>query len=483
MKNLGKIFLFLLLCSATLLAKVEASLDRGSIYSGEMVTYKLTISGEDIQKPTLGTICGNEIVATGSQTSIESINGKYLKTYTLSYQFMPQESCLIEPVSVSVNGEVQTSNPVELKVKEPSQERDAPFVISLKSSKESLYVGEPFEMILTLTQRADAEAIDSRFGAPDFKGFWIKSEDEPIRSDDGEKIVTTVVYQLAPQREGNITIKPAKLQVASRASRINSWGSFSPQVEWRSYFSNKLNLKVNAIPNGAKLIGDFKISANVTKTEIGQNEPLNLEIAVEGVGNLEDIKSFKPYINGVSVFDEEIVIKGKKLTQKMVFVSAEDFTIPAFELIYYNTKTKKVQKIQTEPIDIKVIGDAPKQRVEIDRPKSNEAPPVVEKTPERVETLQEPSSTLLIALFVGGLFIGIFLGMALLYFLPKLMKKKSRSVDISDEKLLLMKLLPYKEYNDVSDIIDILEKNIYSKEKTPLDKKELKELFKRHNIN
>ncbi len=57
------------------------------------------------------------------------------------------------------------------------------------------------------------------------------------------------------------------------------------------------------------------------------------------------------------------------------------------------------------------------------------------------------------------------------------MKKKSRSVDISDEKLLLMKLLPYKEYNDVSDIIDILEKNIYSKEKTPLDKKELKELL------
>lgn len=482
MKNLGKIFLCVLLGSVPLLAKVEASLDRSVVFSGEMVSYKLSISGEDIQRPTLGSICGNEIVATGSQTSIESINGRYSKTYTLSYQFMPQESCVIEPVSVSVDGKVETSNPVKLKVKEPSQQKDAPFVLSLKSAKESLYVGEPFELILTLTQKVGAEAIDSRFKAPDFKGFWVKSEEEPIRSDNGEEIVTTLIYQLAPQREGNISIDAAQLQVASRVSQINSWGSFSPQVQWRNYYSNKINLKVNAIPNGAKLIGDFSISTTLSKTEIGQNEPLNLEVVVEGVGNLEDIKSFKPYINGVSVFDEDIIIKGEKLTQKMAFVSAEDFTIPAFELVYYNTKTEKVQKIVTEPIEIRVTGDAPKQKVEIERSSSQEHPVVLEQTDSQEIQKEEQSSSLLVSLFAAGLVVGIFIGMALLYFVPKVMRKKSKSLDISDEKLLLVKLLPYKEQEGVQEMIDTLEQNIYSQQKTPLDKKRLKELLKRYEI-
>jgi len=475
MKNLGKIVLLLLLCNMAVFASVKASLDTRVAYSGETVTYKLTMSGEDIIKPALTQICGNDVVATSSQTSIESINGSYNRSYILSYQFMPQNSCTIEPVEVSIGGKIEKSNSVKLTVKEPSQDKDAPFTLSLKPSKTSLYVGEPFELVLTLTQSLRAQAVDSKFIAPAFKGVWVKSEGKPSRVDNGENIITTVVYKLAPQREGNLTIEPAQLRVASRVSGANSWGSFAPQVKWRSYYSNKPTLQVKAIPNGASLIGDFTIKTELDKQEINPNEALNLSVVVEGVGNLEDIKSFKPYIENVNVFDEKIVLNANKLTQKLAFVSDRDFTIPAFELAFFNTKTQKVQKIKTEPIEIKVSGSAIKKELSVQRDETPKDEVVVEK--EIVKTVID--KTMLGLAFV----VGLALGVALMLLLPLRRAKREQSFDIKNEKLLMMKLLPYKEDVDVQKIVDILEKNLYSNAKEVVDKKLLKEIVKRHNIS
>jgi len=475
MKNLGKIVLFLLLFSVTLFGAVKASLDTRVVYSGEMVTYKLSLSGEDIVKPALTQICGNDIVATSSQTSIQSINGSYEKTYTLSYQFMPQNSCTIEPLEVSIDGKTEKSNSVELIVKEPSQDKDAPFMLSLKPSKTSLYVGEPFELVLTLTQSLRAQAVDSKFVAPEFKGVWIKSEGKPTRVDNGENIVTTVVYTLAPQREGNLTIEAAQLRIASRVSGTNSWGTFAPQVKWRSYYSNKPTLEVKSIPKGASLIGDFSIKTKLDKKEINPNEALNLTIVVEGVGNLEDIKSFKPYVENVNVFDEKIVINVNKLTQKLAFVSDRDFTIPAFELLFFNTKTQKVQKITTEPIAIKVSGSTPKKELNIERDETPKDEVVLEKG--LIKTVVDKS------MLGVAFFVGLLLGVALMFANSLRGKKREKSFDIKDEKVLMMKLLPYKEDTDVQKIVDVLEKNLYSNAKEVVDKKLLKELVKRHNIS
>jgi hypothetical protein len=372
MKNLGKIVLFLLCAQQALFADVKASLDSRLVYSGEMVTYSLTMSGNDIQKPTLGDICGNEVLATSSQTSIESINGSYSKRYTLSYQFMPKDSCRIEPVAVEIDGKIEYSNAIDLRVKAPSQEKNAPFALKFEVSKESLYVGEAFELTLTLKQSLRAQAVDSKFAPPAFEGFWLKSQSEPQRLDDGEYVTTTLHYGLAAQREGNLTIKPAQLQIASRGANVNSWGSFSPQVKWRSYYSNELRINAQALPSDVSLIGDFTLKTELKRSEINANEALDVVVLVEGVGNLEDIKSFKPYVANVNVFDEKIVVDGNKLTQKLVFVSDANFTIPAFEIVFFNTQTQKVQKIQTEPIEVVVMGAKPKEPLRIERQESAE---------------------------------------------------------------------------------------------------------------
>ena len=62
-------------------------------------------------------------------------------------------------------------------------------------------------------------------------------------------------------------------------------------------------------------------------------------------------------------------------------------------------------------------------------------------------------------------------------------KKDNSSSSLKDPKVLLMKLLPYKDDEEVGKIVDILEKSIYSNEKLEYDKKILKGIMKKYKIS
>ena len=476
MKNLGKIIIIFSLLTTAIYANVVAKVYPKSVVSGEVATYTLTISGGEVNKPIISTICGNNVLGTSSQTSITMMNSNYKKNYVLSYQFMPQKSCVISPVSVEVDGKKEKSNSVKVRVKPAVQDKNADFVLDLIPSKKELYVGEPFTVKLILKQRKDAEAVDSKFIAPDFKGFWIKGKSKVAKSEKGDFIITKVMYKLAPQREGNLTIQPAQLKIASRISSRDVWGSFMPQVKWKSYFSNALHVKAKSLPNKAKIVGNFTISAMADKLQINSNEAVNVTVKVVGNGNLEDIKSFKPYVSDVNVFDEKINIKGNTLTQKLAFVADKDFTIPPFSLAFYNLKTKRVEKISTKPIHIKVHGAKAQTSLKIEKGNSVEAP--VKKLHVETKVVNKMS---ILAAFLIGLVIGILL---MIFIKPMKFLKGEKSFNLKDEKLLLMKLLPYKDKDDeVKKIVEILEKNAYSSDKEVLNKKLLKEIVKRYDIS
>ena len=476
MKNLGKIIFILFLFPHAIFASVKATLDSNYVELGEMVTYSLTISGDDVERPNIHILCDTDVISTSSQRSIQMINGDVKKSYILSYKFIPQKSCEIPSISIEVDGKVEQSNSVSLKIASGVVKKDAAFVLTLSSDKKEVFVGEPFEVTLLFKQREDAEAVDSKFEAPKLKGFWIKKESKPIRYKEGKYVITKITYTMAAQRVGDLTISRAQMRIASRGNTRDSWGAWIPQVKWKTYFSNSLDIKVKELPNGVGLIGDFSIKASADKTEINSNEALNVVVEVDGVGNLEDIKSFKPYVDGVSIFDEKIEIKGDRLTQKMAFVSDKDFRVPSFRLKYFDTKTSQVKTISTQPIDIKVIGTKSDAKLTIKRSKESEISEP--KTLTKVE--YETSNLLLLLSFLGGLACGI----ALMITKPWKFKTKEGTFNIKDEKTLLMKLLPYKDSDsEVQKIVDILEGNIYHAKKQTIDKKRLKEIIKKYNIS
>ena len=477
MKNLGKILFLLFLIPNALLATVVSSVNYSSVSKGEMVVFSLKINGSDIQRPIINTICDTDVISTSSQTSIEILNGDYQKSYVLSYQFMPQKSCEIKPIDVEIDGKIETSKALKVEVKPMSQDKNADFLLSLKTQKKELYVGEPFELTLEFKQKRRAEAVDSKFITPPMKGFWIKGESQPERRDDGEYAITTVRYILAAQREGDLKIEPAQMSIASRSSSRDVWGSFAPQIKWRSYFSNALDLNIKPIPLGAELVGEFTISSKADKTKISPNEAVNVTIEVHGSGNLEDIKTFKPYLQDVSVFDEKISVAGMKLTQKLALVADNNFVVPSFELKFFNPKTNKIETISTSEINVEVSGQKVKPELKIKRDETQ--PSVVEKK-EELQVVKRGFSTMWMSLIFA---LGIVFGIVLMILKPWSMFTSEKSLNIKDERVLLVKLLPFKDDKEVQDILDILENNLYSQDKKIIDKKVLKELLKKYEIS
>ncbi len=473
MKNLGKIILLLLITNIVVFASVRASVDAKNVEIGEMVTYSLQISGKDITRPIINSLCGVDVISTGSQTSIEMINGSISRNNVLSYKFIPQKSCVIEPIEVDIDGSMQKSNKVEVNVTKIMPNKDADFILILQSSKKEVYVGEAFEVNLLLKQKKDAQAVDSKFMPPKLKGIWIKSESQPTRSEDGQYSITKITYKMAAQRVGQLKITKAQMRIASRSHIRDTWGSWIPKIKWKTYFSNELNIDVKELPKGVTLVGDFSITASVDKTEINLNEAINLSVEVQGNGNLEDIKSFKPYIDGVNIFDEKIVIKGDVLTQGIVFVGENDFVIKPLTLTFFNPITKNIQTISTQVINIKVKNPKVKEKLTIKKEEIKQKEKVVETQKESV------SEYLIILIFVLGMASGV-----LIMFLKSYkVKPKKQTVSIKEPKKLLMKLLPFKNNEDVKNMMDVLEKNIYEDAKIEIDKKLLKELIVKYDIS
>ncbi len=471
MKNLGKMILLLSLVPSAIFASVVASVDYSSVSVGETVTYSIKSDGNNIQRPMLNSICGTNVLSTSSQTNIEMINGKYNRTKILSYKFMPRKSCVIKPLDVVVDGKTQKTNAIKVEVKPATQDINADFVIELKTDKKEVYVGEPFTMSMLIKQKHTAQALDSKFVAPDMKGFWKSGEPKQEKYNDGSFTVTKLTYKLSAQREGKLIISPAQLAIASRDNSRDMWGSFMQNMRWKSYFSNSLSIQAKPIPDGAKYIGDFSINARVDKREINPNEAVNVKIEVVGQGNLEDIQSFKPYIKGVSVFDEKPVILGNKFQEKLALVGDNDFVVPSFTLTFFNPKTKRKETISTKEIAIKVNGAKLHETLHMKKSDTNDEVKVTK--PIKVVTGKTVSAIEIILIFILGLASGV----VIMIVKPWSKFKRKESIDIKDEKKLLIKLMPFSEDKKVQEIIDILEHNMYHEDKKSIDKKLLKEIL------
>jgi len=476
MKNLGKIVVLIFLVPFALFGNIRATVDNSNVELGDTVTLNLNLSGDDIAKPNLYTICDSDIVSSSSQTSVSIVNGKYTKEYILSYQFVPQSSCVIKPIELMIDGKKEKTKSINIKVGAVKASKDSEFSLELKTDKKEFYVGESFTLTLLLKQNKQTNAVDSKFTPPSMKGFWVKGESKPTRYDEGDYIVTRVDYLLAPQRVGELNIDKAKLKIAHRANGSNSWNSFISNIKWKTYFSNQITIDAKPLPNGVSLIGDFKIKASVDKTSVNAGEAINITVEVDGAGNLEDIKSFKPYIDGVSVFDEKIVIDGDKLTQKLAFVSDNSFTIPPFSIKYFDSKTKKVKAIKTK--EIKIVVKNTKHNENLVIKKELKITPVSNNS----EVLNVTNiSYIYIAI---ATLIGFMVGIFVMVIKPwKVMfKDKAKKVSIKDPKQLFIKLLPFKDDKDVQKILDSLEKHIYSNQPLDVDKKVLKEVMFNHQI-
>jgi hypothetical protein len=246
-----------------------------------------------------------------------------------------------------------------------------------------------------------------------------------------------------------------------------------------------LKIKVNPLPTGLDLVGNFDIEASVDKKSVFPNEVVTLTITIKGDGNIEDIKEFNPYIPDVNVFTQKPKIDQKNsiFTQKITFVSDVSYTIPSFKIRYFDSKTKKIEQKQTAPIDITVKG-AKKTKDNLVIKKSQESKEsqnnitIYKSSKNSIET--SFAITWMVLSFIAGVFVGAIF--VYFVFIKAKQKNKKRKFGYKDYKELFVKLLPYKDDKEVKEILDKLESAIYGSKNVEIDIKKIKEIVKKYNI-
>jgi hypothetical protein len=298
------------------------------------------------------------------------------------------------------------------------------------------------------------------------------------------------------QKAGNFHIDSIEADIGHIVRNYNGGGFFNDpffssmtnQLSWKKIYSNNLDIKVEALPNNLELYGDFHIKASVDKTTVYANKPVNFTVKIDGIGNIDDIEKFDINIPNAIVYADKPNISSNLVngeysgvfTQKIAIISDSDFTIPSLKLKYFDKLTNKIKTIQTKPIDIKVQGG---NIVNAQKPMVQKAKTIQTNQPIQKKVIVKNSDDLEYLY----LLIGILIGSVGTYLVMKQTNKKEikKENDIikaikgaKSDKVLFDILLPYsKEDSAISDILKLLEENIYKKTDHKINKQKLYDIF------
>ena len=339
----------------------------------------------------------------GRSTSVQIINGKRTRTdqFTYTYILTPRKTGTfqIPAATVTVKGETYTAGPVSITVVsqgasaqtqqsgggQPATDiSDDNLFLSLTFSKKTVVVGEPIVATLKLYQRVNIAGFeDARF--PAFNGFWNQEIESPSniefhRESLNDRIYNAALlrkYILIPQQSGKLVIDPAELVCLVNIRTVSS-GSVSIFDEFFDEYRTvrkristpSTTINVAPLPSGAPAsfkggVGQFSITASLSKDSLRTHDAASLIVTITGKGNVSLLEEpdvvfppdFEVYDTKVSESIDKASggISGSK-TYEFPFIprSAGDFAIAPVKYSYYDISSRKYVTIETPMIPFSV---------------------------------------------------------------------------------------------------------------------------------
>lgn len=339
----------------------------------------------------------------GRSTSVQIINGKRTRTdqFTYTYILTPRKTGTfqIPAATVTVKGETYTAGPVSITVVsqgasaqtqqsgggQPATDiSDDNLFLSLTFSKKNVVVGEPIVATLKLYQRVNIAGFeDARF--PAFNGFWNQEIESPSniefhRESLNDRIYNAALlrkYILIPQQSGKLVIDPAELVCLVNIRTVSS-GSVSIFDEFFDEYRTvrkristpSTTINVAPLPSGAPAsfkggVGQFSITASLSKDSLRTHDAASLIVTITGKGNVSLLEEpdvvfppdFEVYDTKVSESIDKASggISGSK-TYEFPFIprSAGDFAIAPVKYSYYDISSRKYVTIETPMIPFSV---------------------------------------------------------------------------------------------------------------------------------
>ena len=184
--------------------------------------------------------------------------------------------------------------------------------------------------------------------------------------------VMTFQSALTPIRDGVVT---ASGEVTANAVQENAdpmLAQFVRNVIPISLPIPPLEITAKALPPGApasfsNAVGQFTIKASTQALDLSANEPVSVQITVEGTGNIDSLNC--PEIQNASLWKlypanklasgETRSLSGKVVFQRLMRPTAETDAIPAFELTYFDPSLQAYKTVTSPPIPLPWKASAP----------------------------------------------------------------------------------------------------------------------------
>jgi hypothetical protein len=371
--------LFLLSCTFTVAGQetIEAIVNKTTVGVNEAFNFQLNANAKcPITTPDFGDLIVLGPPAQGSSRGINIINGKqtisvkYSYTYTLK---APAEGKYTIPsVTMECDGKKIKTKSITITASDDlkQQEVNKDFFMRLTSNKSTVYEGEPFVLTLKYYAKASPENIEA-FEVGKVSGVWRENlNPKQTNFNTGIETVNGIRYYAIvlreelcfAQRSGTVEIEPYYTSIIFAENFFNRFR--------KETYSNSLKINVKQVPeegavNYTGLVGSFKMNSEISKISAKMGEAIDLKITLSGKGNLQVMGNLGlEFPKDFEVYDPEIderTSNGRggvsgQITYNYVFIPTHygEFTIPAFELSYFDLESKEMKTISSEEFKIQV---------------------------------------------------------------------------------------------------------------------------------
>ncbi len=451
----------LVLIASPVLAVSISSVDKTSIYPGEIVTFSIKTSGKKIKFPKINSIGKYPILGKTYSRSISSANGNQgTHIASKSYTFRPEKSLLIPAFNLLVNGKNEKTKPIKITLLKPSKSKAGDdFVLSMKVSKNEFFIGDKIKLDLILKHKKTSKVNGNiNINQLNIKGLSLKTNGKFIKSNDNFFETFILRYQVSAQKIGKIKIASASADIRSKTGNLSNIFNLNQSKLIKKIYSNSVTLNVKPLPGDLTIYGNFKIKTLIDKVNFKQGESLNLVLEITGKGNFEDIEDFNINIPGATIYKDDSIIKNNIWSQRFAIIAQDDFTIPGFAFSYFDKITQSKKTIATKDIKIKAANKITNNTKNNNFNKNNS-----------VNNRFEYYYLLL------GIIIGIVI--SFIFYLFKSINKNHINKDLvkqikvtRNDKALFDLLLPLNSVK-LSEFLYKLEENIYKNKKHKINKK------------
>lgn len=379
----------LVVCASAYGADISftAGVDRTKISLDEQLTLELNVAGDaqNLPQPTSPRAPGFQVYDSGTSQQISFKNGVVQSSVSHRFVLVPRKAgeFVIPPQEISYGGKQYATKPIRITVTQASRPRqrstqrekkpsrrqgsnrggDRDFFIETFIDKDTAYVNEQITLTFRFYQGKRLHT-NPEYKPPVTTGFWV--EDLPPQKN-YNKEVNGRVYYVAEVKTGLFPTSPGDKTIGRASLSIKQDDLFSMFdrdpfgfFDRRRHSNDPVHLETDPIevvvlplPTEGKpadfsgSVGQFRMSANIDKTEIEVNQPVTVKIKLSGKGNIKtlpepqlpELEGFRVFNSGKSenVSKAGYVVGGSK-TFELTFVPKEpgNYTIPAITSNYFD---------------------------------------------------------------------------------------------------------------------------------------------------